>query len=249
MAAKANDATEHVVNKRPKDDVSDDSKSASPEDVGKEMAKIMTGPVKIIGISGSLRKASCNSGLLRVIENAVKEGTLEGIQFEIVRYDELPMFNQDLEGNDKKGTKDPQSAIDFRAKVSAADAIVFATAEYNYGISSPLKNAIDWGSRAGNAFKGKCATMVGGGGGGKSFKSQYELRQMAVFLQLQMITMPEVGINNWEQRDGKSIFNFETGDLIDETLKGRVVAQAKVLRDFSRQTRMGRVAFELMSAK
>ena len=123
----------------------------SAEDVGKQLASIMSAPVKIIGISGSLRKASANTGLLRVVEGAAK--AIEGIEFEIVRYDDLPMFNVDLEGAD--ASKDPKSVQEFRAKIRAADAILFATTEYNYGISSPLKNAIDWASRRGNAFKGK----------------------------------------------------------------------------------------------
>lgn len=125
--------------------------SVSAEDVGKQMAKIMTEPVKIIGLSGSLRKASANTGLLRVIETAAK--SMDGIDFEIVTYSDLPMFNVDLEGDDATG--DPKPVQELRAKIRAADAIFFATTEYNYGISSPLKNAIDWASRRGNAFKGK----------------------------------------------------------------------------------------------
>ena len=115
------------------------------------MAKIMAAPVKIVGLSGSLRKASANTGLLRVVETAAK--SLDGIDFEIVRYDDLPMFNEDLEGDDQSG--DPKPVQKFWEKINAADALFFATAEYNYGVSAPLKNAIDWASRRGNAFKGK----------------------------------------------------------------------------------------------
>lgn len=122
------------------------------KDLNEELKKIATTPVKIIGISGSLRKASFNTGLLRVL----KDAKLEGIEFEIVSIGDLPVFNQDLE-NMKDETQDPKAVQEFRAKIRAADAIFFSSPEYNYGVSSPLKNALDWGSRSanGSALKGK----------------------------------------------------------------------------------------------
>jgi len=213
--------------------------------IGNEMSKMMESPVKILGLSGSLRKASANTGLLRVAETAAK--SLDGIDFEIVRYDDIPMFNSDLEGDEQSG--DPKAVQELWNKIKAADALLFATTEYNYGVSAPLKNAIDWASRRGNAFKGKCASMVGGGGGAKTFKSQYALRQIAVFLELKFITKPEMGMYLWEKRDDKPVVNFVTGDLINEQLKERVVAQVVALRDFTKKQKMGEAAFKLLSTQ
>ena len=93
------------------------------------------------------------------------------------------------------------------------------------------------------------ATMVGGGGGAKTFKSQYALRQIAVFVELQFITKPEMGMFLWEQRDGKPVVDFATGDLINEQLKKEVVAQVVALRDFTKKQKMGDAAFKLLSNK
>ena len=91
--------------------------------------------------------------------------------------------------------------------------------------------------------------MVGTGGGGKTFKSQYQLRQIAVFLELRFMTKPEVGIYEWEKRDDKPITNLATGDLVNEQLKERVVAQANQLRDYTKKQKMGDAAFALLSTK
>ena len=88
--------------------------------------------------------------------------------------------------------------------------------------------------------------MAGAGGGAKTFKAQYQLRQVAVFLELQFFTKPELGIYEWEQRDNKAIMDFSSGDLLNEQLKGRVVAQVQALRDYTKKQKMGNAAFELL---
>jgi len=214
--------------------------------VQETLQKIMSAPVKIIGISGSLRKSSFNTGLLRVIEAA----KIDGIEFEIVPMGDLPVFNQDLE-NMKDETQDPQTVQDFRAKIRAADAIFFASPEYNYGVSSPLKNALDWASRSanGSSLKGKCATIIGGGGGAGTTLAQFQFRQIAVFLELKLINKPEARIKVFEQEDGKPVVDFAKGDLLSEKWKERVVEQAKALRDFYRRDALGQAAFDLLSAQ
>eukprot|EP01084_Bolivina_argentea_P127625 225662_1 len=209
-----------------------------------ELNKIMSNPVKIIGISGSLREKSFNTGLLRVLTNT----KLEGIEFEVVPIGQLPLFNQDLEDTSDE-TKDPKPVQEVRNKIRAADAILFSSPEYNYGIASPLKNAIDWCSRAGNAFKGKSATIIGAGGGGGTAKAQYQLRQIAVFLELRLITKPEVLVKAFSKEDGKALVDFGTGDLVSDKWKERVIAQINALRDFTRKQRMGDVAFEILNKK
>jgi chromate reductase len=109
--------------------------------------------MKVVGISGSLRKGSFNTGLLKHVSNSAPDG----VEFEIADISEVPLFNQDME-------KDPpQSVEDFKELVSGADAILFASPEYNHGISGVLKNAIDWLSRppAESAIKGKPCGLMG----------------------------------------------------------------------------------------
>jgi len=109
--------------------------------------------MKILGISGSLRKASWNSAALHEAAALLPDGhTLE-----IAEIGDLPLMNQDLEHDGKY----PAPVERFRAAVLAADALLFATPEYNASIPAPLKNAIDWGSRPANAWAGKPAAIIG----------------------------------------------------------------------------------------
>jgi len=91
--------------------------------------------IRILAISGSLRKASCNSALLRVTAALAPEGV------EVVLYGklgDLPLFNPDLED------AAPPPVLDFRAHLTAANAILIASPEYAHGITGVLKNALDW---------------------------------------------------------------------------------------------------------
>jgi chromate reductase, NAD(P)H dehydrogenase (quinone) len=95
--------------------------------------------VKILAVSGSLRRNSHNTHLLR----AAAETAPEEIEVELwdgVR--DLPLYDQDLD-NDPL----PESVRRLREVWSAADAILFATPEYNGSVPGVLKNAVDWASR------------------------------------------------------------------------------------------------------
>jgi chromate reductase len=97
--------------------------------------------VRILAVSGSLRADSLNTSVLR----AAAEAAPEGIEVEL--YDpaaiaELPLYDQDLEGGAV-----PASVERLREEWGAADAILFATPEYNGSVPGGLKNAIDWASR------------------------------------------------------------------------------------------------------
>ena len=166
----------------------------------------MADQVKILGIAGSLRKASYNRGALR----AALQLCPEGARIEVFELDGIPAFNQDEE------KQPPQKVTEFKQKIKAADAILLVTPEYNYGLPGVLKNAIDWASRpyGDNAWNGKpvaimSAAMSMGGG----IRAQYQLRQCFVFLNMEAVVQPEVAINNVGER-----FD-EQGNLKDETSK------------------------------
>ena len=113
--------------------------------------------MKILGISGSLRKASWNTAALR----AAAELRPEGNEFSIAEIGDLPLINQDLEQDGKY----PEPVERLRHEILSADALLFATPEYNASIPAPLKNAIDWASRPANCFAGKPAAIIGVGAG------------------------------------------------------------------------------------
>jgi chromate reductase len=143
--------------------------------------------MNILGISGSLRKGSWNTAALR----AVAARLPEGVGLAIAEIGDLPLMNQDLEQDGKY----PEPVERFRAQVLAADALLFATPEYNASIPAPLKNAIDWASRPANTFAGKPAAIIGVAGGllGTA-RAQYPLRQILGVLSVQLLGQPEVFI-------------------------------------------------------
>src|SRR5690349_11505550 len=100
----------------------------------------MSGPkfIKLLGVSGSLRKQSYNSGLLL----AIPPNLPDGVTFEIADISELPFYNADVE---QVGL--PNAVTTFRAKVAAADALIFTVPEYNFSLPGVLKNALEWLSR------------------------------------------------------------------------------------------------------
>src|SRR5947209_8525624 len=93
--------------------------------------------LKILGIAGSLRKASYNRGALRAAQQLAPTSST----IEIYDLEGIPLFNADNEN------PLPPEVADFKAKIRAADAILFVTPEYNCSVPGVLKNAIDWASR------------------------------------------------------------------------------------------------------
>jgi len=111
--------------------------------------------MRVLGISGSLRRDSYNSALLRAAAERLPAGA-ELVEFEGLG--EIPPYDADAEAD---GT--PASVEALREAVRAADAVLVATPEYNHSIPGQLKNALDWVSRpAGeSALLGKPAAVIG----------------------------------------------------------------------------------------
>jgi chromate reductase len=111
--------------------------------------------MRILGISGSLRRDSHNSRLLRAAAEMLPPGV------ELVPFDglaELPAYNEDADGD-----SGPESVEALRAAISDADALLISTPEYNASIPGALKNAVDWASRPypNNALKDKPVAVIG----------------------------------------------------------------------------------------
>jgi chromate reductase len=110
--------------------------------------------MKILGISGSLRRGSHNRRLLRAAGEALPPGV------ELVEWDGLaglPAFDEDLEPDV------PAPVAAFLAAVEGADALLIATPEYNASVPGALKNAIDWASRPfpDNVLRDKPSAVIG----------------------------------------------------------------------------------------
>jgi len=164
--------------------------------------------IQILGIVGSLRKNSLNRALMdAAVELAPPEAKIE-----VASLDGIPLFNQDLE-NDP-----PQAVTWLKAKVRKADAILFATPEYNYSIPGVLKNAIDWASRPyqDNAWNGKpCGIMGVSTGMIGTARAQSHLRLSCVFLNMFPLNRPQVFISYAEEK-------FKNGRLEDQKSRDKV---------------------------
>src|SRR5436305_1209969 len=93
---------------------------------------------RLLGISGSLRKASSNTAILQAVaETAADKATLE-----LFPLHDIPLYNQDIDVEPWPG---PVTAL--RSAIASADGVIISSPEYNYGMSGVLKNALDWASR------------------------------------------------------------------------------------------------------
>jgi chromate reductase len=143
--------------------------------------------VHILGISGSLRKQSFNTASLRASMSLLPPG----VSMEIFDISAIPLYNEELY---EQGFPAPVQLM--RDKIAAADALLFATPEYNYSIPGVLKNAIDWASRPpAQPFDGKPIAMMGASPGALgTARSQYHLRQVFIYLNGLILNRPEVMI-------------------------------------------------------
>ncbi len=160
--------------------------------------------LRVLGISGSLRKGSYNTALLRAAIGLAPAD----VEVEVADISTLPLYNEDVR---VQGL--PEAVAKLREQIARADALVVVTPEYNFSVPGVLKNAIDWASRPPDQpFAGKPLAIMGAAPTQSgTMRAQYHLRQMAVFLDMHPINKPEVFVKN-----AQNVFDAE-GKLTDET--------------------------------
>jgi chromate reductase, NAD(P)H dehydrogenase (quinone) len=162
--------------------------------------------MKILGISGSLRHGSYNTGLLWTAAGLFPDD----VEFEIWgRLKEVPPYDED---DDTDAA--PAAVTAFRDAIAGADAVLFATPEYNSSVPGQLKNAIDWASRplATNPLRNKPVAVVGASTGAfGAVWGQAELRKVLAATGARVVE-GEVAVGHAPTR-----FD-EEGRLVDENL-------------------------------
>jgi len=118
--------------------------------------------IKLVGISGSLRKHSFNSGLLKAAQDVLPPGT----SLQIADISGIPLYNGDIE----RETGIPASVAALKADIAGSDGLFLLTPEYNNSIPGVFKNAFDWASRPPadipRVFRGRPVSLVGASPGG-----------------------------------------------------------------------------------
>ena len=144
---------------------------------------------KIAVVIGSIRKESFNKKLAAALEKLFPAD----FSFTQVRIDDLPLYNQDDDGN-------PSAQVTrLKGEISGSQGVLFFTPEYNRSIPGVLKNAIDHASRpyGKSAWNGKPAGVIGASVGpiGTALAQQH-LRNILAYLNMPTLGQPEAFIHN-----------------------------------------------------
>jgi len=175
-----------------------------------------------MGIAGSLRESSYNHAALVAAQSMLPDDS----SLDIFDLASLPLFNQDSEG-----AADANVGA-FKRAIRGADAILFATPEYNYCMPGVLKNAIDCASRpfGDSAWSGKPVGVMGASVSSLgSVRAQYQLRQYFVALDMYAVHRPEVMIPS-----ASSAFD-RNGVLHDQTSRALIRELLSALVRLTRQ--------------
>jgi chromate reductase, NAD(P)H dehydrogenase (quinone) len=143
-------------------------------------------PLTVLGIAGSLRRASHNRGLIRAAVEVAPPG-IRVIPYELA---EIPLYNADVEELD-----DPEPVAALKAAIAAVDALLIATPEYNHCVPGVLKNALDWASRPArrSVLTDKPIAIMGASTGrGGTARAQAHLRDGLTYTRGLVLPLPEV---------------------------------------------------------
>jgi chromate reductase len=164
--------------------------------------------LQILGIAGSLRKASTNKRLLLVAQEVLPP-TMHLTIHDLI---DLPFYNGDVEAQGY-----PESVVTLAEAIRSADGLLIACPEYNYAMTAVLKNAIDWVSRfKDNPFKGKPIAIMGTGGRYGTVRAQMQLQVVLNSLEAYILPGLQVAFQRAYERFDKE------GNLLDESIRVEV---------------------------
>lgn len=160
----------------------------------------------IVGLCGSLRRASLNRAALRLAGELMPAS----MKLDIVDWREVPMFDGDVFAQGL-----PPVVATLRERLRRADGIVIASPEYNFSVPGGLKNMLDWVSRGDDQpWNGKPVAILSASGGPLGgARMQYDLRKVMLYLNAPVLVKPEVFIGMAQTK-----FDAE-GRCTDETTR------------------------------
>jgi chromate reductase len=173
--------------------------------------------MKFLGISGSLRKASWNTALLKEASQLVPDG----VTMTVRTLEDLPLLNPD-----DLASGFPAAVDQLAEAIGQADALVLASPEFNYSVTAVMKNAIDWLSIHPQApLRDKPVALMSASpsafGGGRA---QYHLREILIYPGARVLGVPEIMVAS-----AHDAFN-EQGFLSNQTTKDLMTQQMQSLK-------------------
>jgi chromate reductase len=182
----------------------------------------MSAKPRLLAISGSLRKASTNTAILKSLAETIADRAV----LEISPLHDIPLYNQDIDVEPW-----PEAVTAFRDAIAAADGVVISSPEYNYGMSGVLKNALDWASRpyGKSRLTGKpVLTITASPASTGGVRAQIQLNETLTAIAALVVLRPQSVIG--------SVFQKMTdGKFTDETsLKFLSAAIDDLLRDIAK---------------
>ena len=181
----------------------------------------MSDYIQLLGLSGSLRKGSYNTMLLK----AALQLLPTDVSMEIISIEDIPLYNADLDLPSSK--QRPRPVEHFRKMLTDADGILISSPEYNYSIPGGLKNAIDWASRGEDSpLLRKPVAVIGATTGlWGTTRMQLAFHNVFLFLDMKPVYKPEVLVAQAEKKFDKN------GNLIDEMAKKLLKQKLEALKE------------------
>ena len=177
--------------------------------------------IQLVGMSGSLRKGSYNTMLLKAAAHLLPAN----VSMDVVSIEDIPLYNADLDLPAAK--QRPETVEHFRKMLTDADGILISSPEYNYSIPGGLKNAIDWASRGEDSpLLRKPIAVIGATTGlWGTARMQVAFHNVFLFLDMKPVYKPEVLVAQAEKKFDRD------GNLVDEMAKKLVKQKLEALKE------------------
>ena len=175
-------------------------------------------PIHLVAISGSLRRGSHCTAVLRSLQPLLPPGAM----LQLAPLNDIPLYNADLDGEQA-----PAAVAQLKSAIADADGLVLCSPEYNYGMPGVLKNAIDWASRPGFAspLKGKPALiMTASPGTAGGVRAQAQIRDALAATLARPLVRQHIAIASVATR-------LQDGQWVDEATRAMLQAGLQELAD------------------
>ena len=185
--------------------------------------------LRLLGLSGSLRRASNSTAVLRGLQDALAPKAA----LDIFSLHELPLYNEDDDGGHA-----PESVRALRSAIETSDGVIMISPEYNHGMSGVLKNGLDWASRpyGSSVLSGKpVLTMTASPAFTGGVRAQQQMNEALISIPARLVLRPQIVIGGVHQK-------VRDGSLVDEATLRFALAGVDDLLEEIRAARFVRAA-------